>query len=320
VNAQVRVHEEWSYDNWNGGTYGHALYLVIPEVLYLSIVADRNDTQAQIRTDLNSLHNVQNEFIDEVFIEMEIGVEGDWRQKSGLMLGRKNSVPPNATARIWGSAKFRIFLSHKVEVKAETAKLKRQLLSYGASSFVAHTDIHPTKQWQDEIEYALSSMDGFVALMTPDFHNSNWTDQEVGFAFARGVPIVAVRMGLDPYGFIGKFQGLTSSWDTVAEDIVKLFINNEMMFRAYLEVLRDCPSFEEGIRLAKVLPGIEHLTDSQVDDIVEVYNDTSQLKGCFAFNGSRPSSFGPGLTHYLNNFGKRKFIVTSEKRITEAHT
>lgn len=27
VNAQIRVHEAWSSDNWNGGTYGHALFL-----------------------------------------------------------------------------------------------------------------------------------------------------------------------------------------------------------------------------------------------------------------------------------------------------
>lgn len=24
VNSQVRVHEQWSYDNWDGGTHGHA--------------------------------------------------------------------------------------------------------------------------------------------------------------------------------------------------------------------------------------------------------------------------------------------------------
>ena len=62
------------------------------------------------------------------------------------------------------------------------------------SCFVAHVDIHPTKEWQDEIESALSSMDGFVALLTDKFHESDWTDQEVGFALARGVPIIAVRL------------------------------------------------------------------------------------------------------------------------------
>ena len=42
VNSQVRVIEEWSSDNWNGGTFGHALYLVIPETLYLSVVKNKD--------------------------------------------------------------------------------------------------------------------------------------------------------------------------------------------------------------------------------------------------------------------------------------
>ena len=41
VNAQIRVHEEWSYDNWDGGIYGHALYLTIPESIYLGLVKQR---------------------------------------------------------------------------------------------------------------------------------------------------------------------------------------------------------------------------------------------------------------------------------------
>ena len=57
VNAQVRVNEGWSSDNW---TYGHALYLVIPETLYLSVVNKKNVLQQQIREDINKLHNIQN--------------------------------------------------------------------------------------------------------------------------------------------------------------------------------------------------------------------------------------------------------------------
>ena len=41
VNSQHRVHAEWSYDNWNGGTYGHTLYLAIPESIYLNTVNEK---------------------------------------------------------------------------------------------------------------------------------------------------------------------------------------------------------------------------------------------------------------------------------------
>src|ERR1700730_3042976 len=89
VNAQTRVHEEWSSDNWNGGTYGHALYLVIPEALFLGAVAHKDDIQNRIKEDLNKLDNTQNEFIEEVFLEMEVLDEQEWRSESGLLLSGK---------------------------------------------------------------------------------------------------------------------------------------------------------------------------------------------------------------------------------------
>ncbi len=176
VNSQVRIHEEWTYDNWDGGTYGHALYLTVPESLYLNLVQERQDLQNEIKSDLNKIHNVQNEFIAEVFIEMEKLEDRDWRRESGVLHSRNRVIAPTAVERIWGKEGYRLFLSHKAEVKKKTSELKEQLEVYGVSSFVAHQDIRPTKEWQDEIENALASMDAFVALLTEKFHNSYWTD------------------------------------------------------------------------------------------------------------------------------------------------
>lgn len=307
VNAQTRIREEWSRDNLNGGIYGHALYLVLPEPLFLSSVNKKNLIQNQIKEDLNKVHNIPDEFVEEVFLEMEVAEDYEWRKDSGLLLTGKRVVAPDATKRIWGDDGFRVFLSHKSEVKQETADLKGRLRLFGISCFVAHEDIHPTKTWQDEIENALASMDGFVALMTANFHDSDWTDQEVGFAFARGVPIIAVRLGRDPYGFIGKFQGLASTWPTAAEDIVKILIKNDRMFSAYIQALRKCPSWAEGNTIGKALPGIEALTAQQIDDLVAAYNETSELRGSFAFNGSKSRYYGLGLASHLNRLGTQQF-------------
>ncbi len=312
VNARTRVHEEWSRDNWNGGTYGHVLYLVLPEPLFLSSVKLKNVIQTQSKEDLNKIHNVQNEFIEEVFMEMEFGDDHEWRKDSGLLLSGKRAVSPDASKRIWGDEGFRVFLSHKADVKKETADLKERLRLFGISCFVAHEDIHPTKAWQDEIENALASMDGFVALMTANFHDSDWTDQEVGFAFARGVPIIAVRLGKDPYGFIGKFQGLSSAWPTAAADIVQILIKNDRMFSAYISALRKCPNWDGGNTLAKALPGIERLSASQVNELIAAYNETSELHGSFAFNGSKPRMYGLGLVSHLNRFNSQQFRLSSE--------
>lgn len=311
VNAQIRVHEEWDYDNWNGGTSGHALFLAVPEPLFLSSIEQKGNIESKIKEDLNKLHHVQNEFISAVFLEMEVAEDHEWRKESGLLLAGERVVPPDATMRIWGDDGFRVFLSHKSEVKKETAALKDGLRLFGISCFVAHEDIHPTKAWQDEIENALASMDGFVALMTEDFHDSNWTDQEVGYAVAKGVPIIAVRLGKDPYGFIGKFQALTSTWQTSVEDIVKILIKNDQILSAYIQALRNCPSWDSGNVLARALLGIEKLTAPQIDALVAAYNDTSELRGSFGFNGTKSNAYGPGLVSYLNRLGSRQFKYSS---------
>ncbi|MHB8743712.1 MAG: toll/interleukin-1 receptor domain-containing protein [Sulfuricaulis sp.] len=311
VNSQIRVHEGWSSDNWNGGTYGHALYLVLPESLFLSSVTNKKEIQNQLKEDLNKIHNIQNEFIEEVFLEMDDTEDHEWRRESGLLISGKRDVPADATKRIWGDVGFRLFLSHKSEVKKETAALKESLRLFGISCFVAHEDIHPTKAWQDEIENALASMDGFVALMTDNFHDSDWTDQEVGYAVAQGVPIIAVRLGKDPYGFIGKFQALTSTWQAAYEDLVKILIKNDQMLGAYIQALRDCPSWDSGNVLAKALPSIEKLTATQIDALVAAFNETGELRGSFGFSGTKPRMYGPGLVSYLNQLGNRQFKYSS---------
>ena len=217
VNARIRVHETWTYDNWNGGTYGHALYLEVPEIIFVELVDEIEDIRRQLANDINKIHNVQNEYIQEVFIEMATPSDIDWRKKSGLLVSEEHTVTVEEEARIWEQGCYRVFLSHKAEVKIEVAKLKDELGVYGISAFVAHKDIHPTREWQNEIENALNSMDALVALLTENFHDSNWTDQEVGFAFGRGVPIIAVRLGMDPYGFLGRFQALSCPWSPGGE-------------------------------------------------------------------------------------------------------
>lgn len=161
--------------------------------------------------------------------------------------------------RIWERETYRVFLSHKTEVKHEASELKHQLGIYGISAFVAHEDIHPTKEWQDEIENALASMDSFVAILTDKFHESLWTDQEVGFALGRGVPLVAVKLGRDPYGFIGKFQALTCTWEQAPLAIVWLLIKQPRMLDAYIKAVQKCQSFENGNLLSKALKRIDSL-------------------------------------------------------------
>src|SRR5476651_2635880 len=80
VNAKTRVREGSSHDNWNGGIDGHAVYLKLPSTIFLSVVEDKVNLQNQIKTDLNRLHSSESEFFDEVFLEIEVSDDHEWRK------------------------------------------------------------------------------------------------------------------------------------------------------------------------------------------------------------------------------------------------
>ena len=114
--------------------------------------------------------------------------------------------------------------------------LQESLTELGVASFVAHEDIEPNAEWQTEIERALFSMDMLLALLTEGFKESNWTDQEVGIAIGREVPIISVARGKDPYGFIGKYQAIQwgdKSGKQVADEILGVLLKTEeLMLRS----------------------------------------------------------------------------------------
>jgi hypothetical protein len=111
----------------------------------------------------------------------------------------------------WRKGMFKLFITHLASQRQFAADLQEGLLDFGISGFVAHNDIEPAAEWQMQIETALASCDALVAILHPNFHKSEWTDQEIGFAMGRGVPVFSVRFGQDPYGFIGRFQAFNGN-------------------------------------------------------------------------------------------------------------
>jgi hypothetical protein len=109
----------------------------------------------------------------------------------------------------WSAGTFRLFISHTNAYKGSAGRLSTQLGQWGVDGFVAHEAIEPTRKWQEEIEAALRTCDALVALLTPEFFESKWCDQEVGFAIARNVLIVPLKIGVDPHGFIGQYQAIS---------------------------------------------------------------------------------------------------------------
>ena len=123
----------------------------------------------------------------------------------------------------WSTGRFRLFMSHVSAGKVFVAEVKRHLSTRGIDCFVAHEDIDPTKDWVREIEAALATCDALCAFMTPTFHQSNWTDQEIGFCVRRRVLIVPIRMGIDPYGFIARYQAMQGAGKSAEDIAIGLF-------------------------------------------------------------------------------------------------
>ena len=103
---------------------------------------------------------------------------------------------------------LRLFISHVSAHKVQAKQLKVALAGYGIAAFVAHEDIEPTAEWEAVIELALRSMDAMVALLTDTFHESNWTDQEVGFAMGLGKFLIPIRAPKTPYGLMARYQAM----------------------------------------------------------------------------------------------------------------
>lgn len=318
VNGKVQIIEEFSYDNWNGGTWGHALNFVLNDQLFFRVLREKEDVAARITKDLNALNTIPDEFIDQITFEIDDATVGDWRAKSGLLSISERRAPPAAEERIWKSGRYRVFLSHKSAVKAKTAALKSELDAFGASCFVAHEDIHPTQEWQDEIENALSTADALIALLSPDFHESVWTNQEIGYALSRGIPIVSVRLGSDPEGFIGRKQALNCNWKDAPFEIAKLLIRQDRMIAGFLQVVRECASFNDANHLATLLPHISQFSIENADEIVHIYNSNDEVRGGFGFNGSKPTVYGQGLVYHLNRLTGRQYRFSEHRKIVDS--
>lgn len=210
------------------------------------------------------------------------------------------SAPKEAT--FWKVGHFKLFLSHLASFKVKTGQLQRALRSYAISGFVAHEDIEPSKEWQTEIEAALQTMDAMACLLMPGFKESNWCDQEVGVAVGRDILIVPVRRGLDPYGFIGKYQGIQAinkSVRQVAEEIFNTIIKSPKtrakMIRCISNAISQSTEIDDALEKVALLreqldlpkDSLESLR-SEVSDNKVLIKSTAfvkELNGLFAKHG-----------------------------------
>src|SRR5262245_59288574 len=119
--------------------------------------------------------------------------------------------------------RFRLFLSHTNDQKDFVAEVQQSLRAFAIEGFVAHRDIEPTREWIVALEKALDDCHALAAFLSPTFHQSKWTDQEVGYCLGRRTLIIPVQLGMAPYGFIERFQAVAGAKRSPSELASQLF-------------------------------------------------------------------------------------------------
>ena len=108
----------------------------------------------------------------------------------------------------WGESSCRVFITHLWEHRGDAVDLKTSLQGWGIDGFVAHRDINPGSEWIRVITAALHSCHALVALLHDGFKKSDWCDQEVGAALGRRIPVIPIRIDMNPYGLLGSLQAI----------------------------------------------------------------------------------------------------------------
>lgn len=174
---------------------------------------------------LDSIFASDTSLIDDVVDHFDVDLW--YQQVNPDKYRRVFGLPPTVSADFWKEGYLRLFVSHLSSNKGRTSALKASLANWGISAFIAHEDIEPSREWRDEVEAGLETMDVLAAIVEPEFKKSDWCAQEVGYALGRKVDIIPLRAGAEPFGFFGKYQGFQIKGrfpEEVAKDIAHLLL------------------------------------------------------------------------------------------------
>jgi hypothetical protein len=187
----------------------------------------------------------------------------------------------------WKPDYFRLFISHVSSSHAVASEIATVLREwYGVEGFVAHADIVPSADWQNEIEASLKTMDALLALLTPGFSKSLWCNQEVGWALGRQSLAISVRLGEDPTGFVGRFQAIPGGDGKphgVAERVFTALAKNPATAAGVgistSMFLRQSETWEQiQYRIAPALSLIPQFTDQALDNLQAAFNENSHVR------------------------------------------
>ncbi len=142
--------------------------------------------------------------------------EADDSWRGGV--ARPVQASTDETARIWNDGHFRLFLSHSSTDKEFGAELKENLERVRIDVFIAHETVEPELPWQQEIKLGLATCHALMFIATEASNQSWWCQQEIGWAFGRGILVTSYMLEKEPVGFANSLQG----WKVPKHDPLKI--------------------------------------------------------------------------------------------------
>lgn len=198
-----------------------------------------------------------------------------YQQKDPVKFQKVFTATKVASADFWAEGQLKVFVSHLSSNKERMSAMKAELAHWGISAFIAHEDIEPSREWMNEVEAGLETMEVLIAVVEPGFKESDWCAQEVGFALGRHIDIIPLRAGLDPFGFFGKIQGVQIKGrvpSDVASEIVRLLLkkpkHRDKLLRGMGKAFRGLQS-KQKTRAFERLDSWAVATDSQIKALLE---------------------------------------------------
>jgi len=313
--ARIHVVEETYYDNWNGGINAHDVKIFLPEeTLYKINIKDQKDICKKFCDDINACgESIENEYIHSVSIEEND--ESDIRCQQAVFLSRRQQIMPDSLS-FWTPGCIRLFISHRDSHKQHAKALADELEGYGIGAFVAHDTIEPLEEWQHTIRKGLETMEIMLAFVTDDFHGSTWTNQEIGYALGRNIPIISLRLEKsNPQGFLGSIQALKGNIDEArasAFDVYELIAeklgNGDRLRSALVSSFIQSSDFSETKRrFIRMRDVVSELNDDQVEQIINGFEQNDQINGAWYLVNQ------PRLQDFLNKTTGRRYQVKGDK-------
>jgi hypothetical protein len=126
-----------------------------------------------------------------------------------------------------------------------------------------------------------------MPIITKNFHESDWTDQECGFAIALKKVIIPLMSGKEPYGFINRYQGQKGKYirtEKIIPEIFKSILSDRLLKNRFKKLIIDkfikSKSYSDSTQFSQILLSVNYFSPNELVLLIKAQKDNNQIYGC----------------------------------------